>query len=247
MLDLDPSEVEALLTDAQTSAWSLGTAQVAEEAGLLSGGIGTTVLEPIPPEAAIKWLDAKKILDRDVFEAASDSIKARSFSLAKHEGMEIKRAVQEQISLALKDGAGYEVFSDRYAKVMADMGYAPTDAWHLETIFRTNVQNGLNVGRYQKQSDPDVVALRPYWQYRTVGDGSVRDEHAAMDKLTFPAGHSFWDEYYPPNGYSCRCSVVTLSRRQVSEGQVLQEIPADLPRPDPGFRVNPALDPGAIS
>jgi len=203
LLNLPEDQIAALLQNSQISAWSLGAVQVSEEAGLLKGGIGKVVLEPIPPEAAAKWLESKQILDRKVFGEASDAIKARSFSLAKHEGMEIKRAVQEQITLALRDGIGFEDFSDRYKAIMADMGYAPTDAWHLETIFRTNVQTSLNVGRYQRQTDPEVVSLRPYLQYRTVGDGSVRESHAEMDKLTFPVGHPFWDQYYPPNGYNC--------------------------------------------
>ena len=40
-------------------------------------------------------------------------------------------------------------------------------------------------------------------QYRTAGDGKVRPEHAALNGVTLPPSDTFWDEYYPPNGWNC--------------------------------------------
>jgi SPP1 gp7 family putative phage head morphogenesis protein len=47
-----------------------------------------------------------------------------------------------------------------------------------------------------------------YLQYRTAGDDKVRPEHAALNGVTLPMSDPFWDEYYPPNGWNCRCNVV---------------------------------------
>ena len=51
-----------------------------------------------------------------------------------------------------------------------------------------------------------------YLQYRTANDGAVRPEHAALHDITLPASDSFWDSYYPPNGWNCRCTVVQVLR-----------------------------------
>lgn len=51
-----------------------------------------------------------------------------------------------------------------------------------------------------------------YLQYRTANDGAVRPEHAALHDVTLPASDSFWDSYYPPNGWNCRCTVVQVLR-----------------------------------
>ncbi len=51
-----------------------------------------------------------------------------------------------------------------------------------------------------------------YLQYRTAGDDLVRPEHAALDGVTLPPSDSFWDSYYPPNGWNCRCTVVQVLR-----------------------------------
>jgi len=49
-----------------------------------------------------------------------------------------------------------------------------------------------------------------YLQYRTAGDDKVRPEHAALNGVTLPQSDPFWDEYYPPNGWNCRCTVVQV-------------------------------------
>lgn len=49
-------------------------------------------------------------------------------------------------------------------------------------------------------------------QYRTAGDDKVRPEHAALDRVTLPITDPFWEEYYPPNGWNCRCTVVQVRK-----------------------------------
>ena len=49
-------------------------------------------------------------------------------------------------------------------------------------------------------------------QYRTAGDGKVRPEHAALNGVTLPPSDTFWDEYYPPNGWNCRCTAVQVRK-----------------------------------
>lgn len=49
-------------------------------------------------------------------------------------------------------------------------------------------------------------------QYRTAGDGKVRPEHAALNGVTLPPSDPFWEEYYPPNGWNCRCTVTQVRK-----------------------------------
>lgn len=49
-------------------------------------------------------------------------------------------------------------------------------------------------------------------QYRTAHDGKVRPAHAALHGVTLPVTDSFWNEYYPPNGWNCRCTVVQVRK-----------------------------------
>lgn len=58
------------------------------------------------------------------------------------------------------------------------------------------------------EKNPDRYML----QYRTARDTRVREEHAALDGITLPADDPFWDRYYPPNGWNCRCNAVQVRR-----------------------------------
>lgn len=53
---------------------------------------------------------------------------------------------------------------------------------------------------------------RYYLQYRTAHDDKVRPTHAALDGVTLPITDTFWDEFHPPNGWNCRCTVVQVRK-----------------------------------
>lgn len=54
-------------------------------------------------------------------------------------------------------------------------------------------------------------------QYRTAHDDKVRPEHAALDRITLPMSDPFWESYYPPLSWNCRCSVVQVRRGKYDE------------------------------
>ncbi len=49
-------------------------------------------------------------------------------------------------------------------------------------------------------------------KYRTQHDDKVRPEHAALDGVTLPPSDPFWESYYPPNGWNCRCTVAQVRK-----------------------------------
>uniref|UniRef100_A0AB33JLW3 Phage head morphogenesis domain-containing protein n=1 Tax=Prevotella sp. GTC17262 TaxID=3236797 RepID=A0AB33JLW3_9BACT len=49
-------------------------------------------------------------------------------------------------------------------------------------------------------------------QYRTAGDDKVRPEHVSLNGVTLPMSDPFWESYYPPNGWGCRCTVVQVRK-----------------------------------
>lgn len=61
-------------------------------------------------------------------------------------------------------------------------------------------------------------------QYRTAGDENVRAEHAALDGVTLPSSDPFWESYYPPNGYRCRCTAVQVRKGKYPRSDSVQAI-----------------------
>ncbi len=64
------------------------------------------------------------------------------------------------------------------------------------------------------QEQKDVF---PWLQYQTKADNRVRAEHDRLNGLVLRADDSFWSQYYPPNGWRCRCSVKPLTDAQVEK------------------------------
>lgn len=59
------------------------------------------------------------------------------------------------------------------------------------------------------EANADVM---PYLKYSTAGDDRVRASHKAMDGIIRPINDPFWDKYYPPNDWACRCDVVQVRK-----------------------------------
>ncbi|MBO7567547.1 MAG: minor capsid protein [Bacteroidales bacterium] len=57
----------------------------------------------------------------------------------------------------------------------------------------------------------------PFLQYQAVMDGNTRAEHAALHGVIKRVDSDFWDKYYPPNGWGCRCEVIQLPGKNHKE------------------------------
>lgn len=51
-----------------------------------------------------------------------------------------------------------------------------------------------------------------YLRYHTAGDERVRESHRLLDGITLPPADPFWNEFFPPNDWNCRCSVIQVSK-----------------------------------
>lgn len=83
-------------------------------------------------------------------------------------------------------------------------------------------------------------------QYRTQADDKVRPEHAALDRVTLPPSDSFWEQFYPPNGWNCRCTVVQVRKSKypvTPHDEAMRLGDEALRRDSKGiFRFNPGIE-----
>lgn len=83
-------------------------------------------------------------------------------------------------------------------------------------------------------------------QYRTQRDDHVRPEHAALDRVTLPPSDPFWRDFYPPNGWNCRCDVVQVlkSRYPVTDHEEAMRLGEEALRHDTKgiFRFNAGME-----
>ena len=86
--------------------------------------------------------------------------------------------------------------------------------WYLRAEYNFAMASAGMAARWKDfERDGDDYLL----QYRTVGDKRVREAHRLMHGVTLPASSRFWDWYFPPNGWNCRCTVVQVRRGKYPE------------------------------
>ncbi len=89
--------------------------------------------------------------------------------------------------------------------------YDAYNVQYLRTEYNFAQASALMAARWKQfEQDGD----RYYLQYRTVGDKRVRRTHRMLHNITLPIESPFWDKYFPPNGWNCRCTVVQVRKEK---------------------------------
>lgn len=136
----------------------------------------------------------------------------------------------QNINAVLFDKEGELVSFDQFRTRALALNREYNVNW-LATEYRTAVKSAQDGIKWTKLVDEK--SLFPYLEYRSTRDGRVRDEHAVFDGIIKPVDSPFWDTYYPPNGFNCRCRIIQR------ESGPATRTPSNLPPPDsPLFEQN---------
>lgn len=196
---------------------------------------------------AADFLSSKEAVPKEVYDTLEKEAKDRAFTVSHYTSADILNQFLMELVNAVEDGTTFDTFYENMTTFLERNGYAALNPWHADVIFQTNVQTAFNAGHYKNMQA--AKKFRPYWQYKTAGDGNVRETHAAMQDKVYAADDPIWNVWYPPNGYRCRCTVVSLTKEQVERRglQISTKPPTSLTEvgnvpvfPDKGFSNNPA-------
>jgi len=207
------------ITDGQSMLVKLGWKPTEEHlftgvADFADIGLGAGIPKP---EEALAYFQSLQAVPRDVYML--QSLQGQAFTLAWAEGIAGVKDVQFYLIQALNNGWTFEQFR---ASLATDAGfmarYMPPQGVnvnaHWDTVFRTNMNWSYNRGRRDFWNDPDVADYVVAYRYNAILDSRVRPEHAAMDGREYAKDSPIWDEWFPPNGYRCRCYVDPVTARE---------------------------------
>lgn len=103
---------------------------------------------------------------------------------------------------------------------------------YLKTEYNQALRTAQMAGKWAKyEKMKDLFDLR----FDTAGDDKVRKDHEKLDGITRPVDDKFWDKYYPPIDWACRCQV-----RQVAKGTPItpEEKLKGIPKVPKAFQYN---------
>lgn len=218
----------------------------------------------LPPELAIRFFKQKINVPAEKWDDLWNEQHTKGFMIAGAMKADLIQDFRDAVTAGIEDGESLEQFRARFDQIVEKHGwdYHGTRNWRSQVIFDTNVRTAYSAGRWQQMTDPEVLATRPFLQYRHGDSVKPRPLHLAWDKKILPATDPWWNEHYPPGGYGCKCKVYSLSKRDLlrkgktgpdqapddGEYEVQDRRTGDMvkvPRGiDPGFAYNPGKDPG---
>ena len=200
---------------------------------------------------------------------------AQQFTVSRLARLDLLQALRDSITRSVQGDLSRRDWMRDAEELLTDAGWwgtkAVTDALtdeivftkfdpaRLKLIYDTNTRQAYSAGLWERIDRNKKT--HPYVRYITSNDDRVRASHRPWHNLTLPADDSFWKTHWPPNGWRCRCRVMSMSQREFDKGKApdgsalndlapevvmrdylnkrtgeVTQVPAGI---DPGFAYNP--------
>lgn len=191
----------------------------------------------LKPQDAIRYFEDKGYTISWDWHDTWQNAHAKAFTVAKMTEIDLLQDTKAIVQKAIDEGWSEQRFIKEAAPMLKSKGWWGKDvirdengnekviqkgsAYRLKTIYRTNLQTAYMAGRYKQQLEN--VDIEPYWQYVAVLDSRTRPEHRELNGKVFRYDDPFWDSFYPPNGWGCRCRVRALDDDYLKENNLKPE------------------------
>lgn len=164
-------------------------------------------------KGAAQYIRGKGAIDAAAYKRLPSEIRARAYCVAHVHDMDAVRDLIKTVERLPKGSDWKKLRREIAADISPYMGDNRKAARNkAELLLRTHGFQAYAAGRYAEQMATREAV--PYLMYMTVGDGNVRDDHAALDGKVLPADDPFWDTHYPPWDFGCRCVVAGVTGQQ---------------------------------
>lgn len=194
---------------------------------------------PGPPPEASRYLANKGLRPSFGWADVEPEEHAVAFTAAKAMQVDVLTAIREEVQRALDDGVPFAQFQRELRPRLQELGWwgvkdmtdpetgevLPVQLGsprRLRTIYRANLRTARAAGQWERiERTRDAL---PFLEYRLGPSERHRQHHVDKSGLVLPADDPFWDSWFPPNGWNCRCWVRQLTR-PAAEAAGIDEAP----------------------
>jgi len=199
---------------------------------------------PADPKRYDEAVDAfrKRVpISNDDYDLLDEVARQRAFTVADVTQADLIADTFDALDRAIESGSTFEDFQDAIGDRLFDSWGKP-DAARLETVFRTNVAQAYNDGRWEQITDPDVIEAFPYWRMDGIADAAQTDICIKVDQTIRPASDPWWSTHKPPLHFNCRTIVTPIDEDTAREAGIDVRAPRSTPNAPtraPGFGLAP--------
>lgn len=188
----------------------------------------------LPPSQALGVARRRVGMIPSEYYALPQEYRRFAFTISGLAGLEQIERVQQSLRDALAAG---QSFSDWKGTLEGSVATLPLA--RLELIFRTHAQTAYMGGHWRAMTAN--AARRPFWMYSAINDERTRPAHRAMSGYIARWDDPIWQKWFPPAGFNCRCTVISLTEAQArARGWPMDDRAAE---PDRGFAGVPSGEP----
>lgn len=168
-----------------------------------------------PFQEAIEFFQGKVRVPTRTYTDLMNRAHSKAFMVAGAMRDDLLCDLQEAIGRAFTAGDTLEDFRKDFDNIVAKYGwkYRGGRNWCTRVIYDTNVRTAYSAGHWQQMQA--AKRMRPYGRYLHGPSIVPRVEHLAWDGKVVPLDDPWWDYRWPPNGWGCKCSVVSVSQREL--------------------------------
>lgn len=164
-------------------------------------------MQPLSFLEAIQFAVSRKVVLPDEFYSLDLKTRQMATTVSFLSSIEQIETVVKSVNQVLIDGGTFNDFK----KLVEDNEIILSEPY-LKNVFRTNIQTAYGHGRWQQQQRNK--ANRPYLMYVAINDSRVRPSHLALNRIIRHIDDPFWQTYYAPWDFMCRCTIIALTEEQ---------------------------------
>lgn len=185
--------------------------------------------KPDPAPEVTRFFDQKALKPAFHYRDVLPEEHAIAFTVAKAVKTEILADIRAAVSKAIKTGETLDQFRKELEPRLQALGWwgrqdmtdpktgetLPVQLGsprRLKTIYWANTRTARAAGLWERAQRTKRVA--PYFLYRLGPSENHRPHHVSKAGTVLPVDHPFWDTWFPPNGWGCKCWI-----RQVGEDE----------------------------
>lgn len=171
-------------------------------------------------DQAVRDLRSRQLLSRPDFDRLAGQARQKAFTVARVENRQTLAKLQEALAKSVEEGEDLRAFRRRAAEAL-DAGTVLAEA-HVETVFRTNVQQAYSHGMDELLQGDLVGGLFPYEETLPIRDTRLTSlcklvSRSGLDgTAVFRRDDPWWARLKPPRHYNCRCGRNPLTLEQAA-------------------------------